>query len=95
MRFNYLILGFCLLFSTGFSICAQTLPATEKQITSTEKTPPQLKPPGENRYKLVSGDVIDIVYRYTPEFNQTVTIQPDGFVGLQIVGDLKLEGLTH
>ncbi len=94
MRFNYLILSFCLLVSAGFSICAQTLPDAEKQVTSNPKTPPQLKPPGENRYKLVSGDVVDIVYRYTPEFNQTVTIQPDGFVGLQIVGDLKLEGLT-
>jgi polysaccharide export outer membrane protein len=48
----------------------------------------------EERYKLVPGDVIDIAYRYTPEFNQTVTIQPDGFVGLQIVGDLKIGGLT-
>src|SRR5208282_37084 len=25
---------------------------------------------------------------------QTVTVQPDGFVTLQIVGDLKLQGLT-
>jgi polysaccharide biosynthesis/export protein len=94
MRFQYLILIFCCLFTASFSIHAQTLPVTEKQISSSSKTPPQLKSPGENRYKLVSGDVVEIIYRYTPEFNQTVTIHPDGFVGLEIIGDLKLGGLT-
>jgi polysaccharide export outer membrane protein len=53
---------------------------------------PQLKPRSEDRYTLVPGDVIEISYRYTPEFNQTVTIQPDGYVSLQIVGDVKLGG---
>jgi len=46
------------------------------------------------RYKLHSGDVITLDYRYTPEFNQTVTIQPDGYVTLNIVGDVKVADLT-
>jgi polysaccharide export outer membrane protein len=46
------------------------------------------------RYRLQPSDSVEIQYRYTPEFNQTVTVQPDGFVTLQIVGDLKLQGLT-
>lgn len=46
------------------------------------------------RYRLQPSDVLEIHYRYTPEFDQTVTVQPDGFVELRIVGDLKLEGLT-
>jgi len=46
------------------------------------------------RYRLQPSDVVEIHYRYTPEFDQTVTVQPDGFVTLQIVGDLKLQGLT-
>jgi polysaccharide export outer membrane protein len=46
------------------------------------------------RYRLQPTDVVELHYRYTPEFDQTVTIQPDGFVTLQIVGDLKLQGLT-
>ena len=29
-----------------------------------------------------------------PEFDQTVTLQPDGFVTLQIVGDIHLQGMT-
>ncbi len=55
---------------------------------------PVLKPHTDDRYRLVPGDVVEVIYRYTPEFNQTVTIQPDGYVGLQIVGDLKLGGLN-
>jgi polysaccharide export outer membrane protein len=38
--------------------------------------------------------VLEIHYRYTPEFDQTITVQPDGFVNLQLIGDLKLQGLT-
>jgi len=48
----------------------------------------------EPRYRLQPTDVVEVHYRYTPEFDQTVTIQPDGFATLQIVGDLKLQGLT-
>jgi len=46
------------------------------------------------RYRIQPSDVLEIHYRYTPEYDQTVTVQPDGFVVLQIVGDLKLQGLT-
>jgi polysaccharide export outer membrane protein len=46
------------------------------------------------RYRIQPSDVIEIHYRYTPEFDQTVTVQPDGFVALQIVGDIKLQSLT-
>ncbi len=46
------------------------------------------------RYRLQANDVIEIQYRYTPEYNQTVSIQPDGFVTLQLLGDVKVGGLT-
>ena len=36
--------------------------------------------------------MLEIQYRYTPEFNQTVTVQPDGYVSLEIGGDLKVGG---
>jgi polysaccharide export outer membrane protein len=35
-----------------------------------------------------------VQFRYTPEFNQTVTVQPDGYIALEIGGDLKVAGLT-
>ncbi len=71
----------------GLTIFGQTEPASDKKA-------PQLKMADGNRYKLVPGDVLDVIYRYTPEFNQTVTIQPDGFVVLEIVGELKVGTLT-
>src|SRR3974390_756121 len=45
-------------------------------------------------YTLHTGDVIALGYRYTPEFDQTVTVQPDGTVSLNIVGSVKIAGLT-
>lgn len=45
------------------------------------------------RYQLVSGDVFDITFDLSPEFNQPgVTVQPDGFIFLRGVGDVKVEG---
>jgi polysaccharide export outer membrane protein len=46
----------------------------------------------EDRYLLHPGDVLDIEYRYTPEFNQTVSVQPDGYISLQMGGDVKVAG---
>src|SRR6185503_7731195 len=46
----------------------------------------------EERYVLHPGDVLDVQYRYTPEFNQTLTVQPDGYVSLEIGGDVKVAG---
>jgi polysaccharide biosynthesis/export protein len=46
------------------------------------------------RYRLQPNDVIEIQYRYTPEYNQTGSVNPDGFVSLQLLGAVKLAGLT-
>jgi polysaccharide biosynthesis/export protein len=48
----------------------------------------------DTRYLLQPTDVLEIKYRYTPEFNQTVTVQPDGFCTLDLTGDFKVAGLT-
>ncbi|HWP54484.1 MAG TPA: polysaccharide biosynthesis/export family protein [Pyrinomonadaceae bacterium] len=58
------------------------------------QTPPRLTTVTEDRYRLQPGDVIDVQFRYTPEFNQTVTVQPDGYIALEIGGDLKVAGFT-
>jgi len=46
------------------------------------------------RYKLRPGDIFDISFELSPEFNQTVSVQPDGFVTLRGVGDLRVAGQT-
>jgi len=46
------------------------------------------------RYTLRSGDIFDISFELSPEFNQTVSVQPDGFVTLRGVGDVRVAGQT-
>lgn len=48
-----------------------------------------------NRYHISAGDSFDLTFELSPEFNQqNVTVQPDGFVTLRGVGDLKVDGQT-
>jgi len=46
------------------------------------------------RYRLSASDVIALAFPLTPEFDQTKTVQPDGFVSLAGVGEVHLQGLT-
>lgn len=46
------------------------------------------------RYEVESGDIMEIDFPYTPEFNQTVTINPDGYVSLRNAGGVHVEGET-
>lgn len=66
--------------------------AVHAQRQSAEQSPKLGVFGSDTRYTLNPGDVLDIQYRYSPEFNQTVTVQPDGFVSLQIGGDVKVAG---
>jgi len=63
-------------------------------VHAQSQRPPRLSTVTEERYRLQPGDVIEVQFRYTPEFNQTVTVQPDGYIALEIGGDLKVAGLT-
>jgi len=44
------------------------------------------------RYKIEAGDQFDVAFDLAPEFNQTVTVQPDGYVTLRGVGDVHVQG---
>jgi polysaccharide export outer membrane protein len=46
------------------------------------------------RYEVRAGDVFTLEFQFTPEFNQTVTILPDGYVNLRGVGDIYVAGKT-
>jgi polysaccharide biosynthesis/export protein len=46
------------------------------------------------RYQLCKDDVLELNFPKTPEFNQTVVVQPDGYVTLVAVGDIHVEGET-
>lgn len=48
----------------------------------------------DNRYRLSDGDMLDLDFPFTPEFNQTITVLPDGYVSLRGIGSLHVAGDT-
>ena len=77
----YLLIAICILGSASTAMAQQ-------------QRAPRLTTVTEERYRLTPGDVLEVQFRYSPEFNQTVTVQPDGYISLEIGGDLKVAGLT-
>jgi polysaccharide export outer membrane protein len=63
---------------------AQQAPATKEPTFATR----------EPRYHIGLGDIIDVEFPLVPEFNQTVTVQPDGFIQMKTAGDIHVQGLT-
>jgi polysaccharide biosynthesis/export protein len=45
-------------------------------------------------YRLQPSDVVEIDFVVAPEFNQTLTIQPDGYVMLKDAGMVEVQGLN-
>jgi polysaccharide export outer membrane protein len=46
------------------------------------------------RYRLRKGDSFDLQFAFSPEFNQAVAVQPDGYITLKSVGTILVEGQT-
>src|SRR2546423_10343873 len=75
----------------ALAVCLLAFPVS---LAAQAQTPPKLTTVTEERYRLQPGDVLEVQFRYSPEFNQTVTVQPDGYITLEIAGDLKIAGFT-
>jgi polysaccharide biosynthesis/export protein len=94
-----LLIGFLLLAALP-SLTAQdaTMQPVASNLASADtagsaSTTPQLQQ-RDSRYRLTAGDVFDVGFELSPEFNQTVTVQPDGYVTLKAIGDVKVAGQT-
>ena len=61
-------------------------------VTSGPQTSPQLRQ--RERYHIHEGDQLLVEFTYTPEFNQTLTVQPDGFITLRVGGSVRIAGRT-
>jgi polysaccharide biosynthesis/export protein len=48
----------------------------------------------EPRYQVRPGDVLDLLFSFNPEFNQSLTVQPDGFIVLREIGEMYVQGKT-
>jgi polysaccharide export outer membrane protein len=46
------------------------------------------------RYRITPGDVIELRFPFVPELDQTLAVQPDGYITLREVGDIRAQGRT-
>lgn len=46
------------------------------------------------RYRLRKGDVIELSFPFVPAFNQTIAVQPDGYVTLRGLRTIRVDGMT-
>jgi polysaccharide biosynthesis/export protein len=58
-----------------------------------DKSQPVLQSP-QPRYQLNIGDVLELGFPFTPEYNQKATVQPDGFINLRDMPDQHVAGKT-
>jgi polysaccharide biosynthesis/export protein len=78
------------------SLSQTTTSTPAAQVTTASQssgTQPQLQQ-RYPRYVIQRSDVLLLTFPLTPEFNQTVTVQPDGYVNLQNSGSIHVHGLT-
>jgi polysaccharide export outer membrane protein len=73
----------------------QTGPAaTTKSGVADDAWSPALTGVRRPLYRLCKSDVLTISFPFSPEFDQTVTVQPDGYIALKGVKQLPAEALT-
>jgi polysaccharide biosynthesis/export protein len=92
---SFLLLGMFLILGASSTVAQQKpdLPPNAEADITQRANEPVLQTPNP-RYQLRTGDVLEISFQLTPEFNQTVTIQPDGFINLRELPDMYVAGKT-
>jgi len=96
-KFSLHVIFVVLLAGLGASLAQATpqnasAPSTNSPAATTSEPQFQEHSP---RYTLKESDSFDLNFELSPEFNQAgVLIQPDGFVTLRGVGDVRVQGQT-
>ena len=88
-EFRFLVL-FSVILSAAFGAAAQQQTETRSPDSNAQPSFQERYP----RYTFNAGDSFDLSFEYSPEYNQTVSVQPDGFVSLRGAGDVHVSGLT-
>ena len=91
----FITLFLALLPTVGAQVSAGT---HAKQATQADASASQANGPGlairAPRYQIREGDSFEVQFAFSPEFNQTVTVGPDGYITLKSVGAILAEGQT-
>lgn len=76
-------------------VVEQTGPAvTTKSGVADGAASPALTGVRRPLYRLCKSDVVAISFSFSPEFDQTASVQPDGYIALKGVKQLTAEGVT-
>ena len=77
----------------GNAPSSQPAPANNFTTTSSQANTPTLQD-RNTRYRIEQGDQLALDFRFTPEYNAIVTVQPDGYISLRGIGDIHTQGMT-
>lgn len=87
----------CLL-SVACVVCASGQSSAFNSETATANAQPavSISPRLVTRapYEVRKGDSVDLVFDLCPEFNQTLTVSPDGLISLRAASNIQAAGLT-
>jgi polysaccharide export outer membrane protein len=98
---RFVALMTALIAAVSLPASAQTLPA--QTIDRVQRTLEPLGPADPDtewthwtsgRYRITPGDVLEFTFPFVPELNQTVAVQPDGYITLKDIADLRAQGRT-
>jgi polysaccharide export outer membrane protein len=80
--------------AAGQGIATSAAAGSSSSSTSASSSTTPVLQQHHPRYQLRKSDSLDVDFAFSPELNQTVTVQPDGYVTLKEVGSIVAEGLT-
>jgi polysaccharide export outer membrane protein len=88
-----------ILATTAVLVCSPLLAqTTPPQRSACNSTTTGSAPAGfserDPRYRIQTGDSFEVTFEFVPDFNQAATVQPDGFVTMKGIGDVKVGGQT-
>jgi polysaccharide export outer membrane protein len=92
-RRNLIVTGLGVLAVMVSALCPMML-AAQVNGAGTAVTGEERKPLGQPAYTVHAGDALTVNFRFTPEFNDDVIVQPDGEVNLKSTGELRVAGYT-
>ncbi len=78
-------------------VVAQSIAPSPANVSVTRPAAPSQAEPLHHRgpsYRIQAGDTFDLDFPISPAFDQSVAVQPDGYVTLKNIGSIEAQGQT-
>jgi polysaccharide export outer membrane protein len=96
MKFLWIPLAMMVV-ATAAAAEGQSTVNPESTVSVTRPVSPNPSEPLRHRgpsYRIQAGDTFDLDFPISPAFNQSVAVQPDGYVTLKNIGSIEAQGKT-